>query len=265
MGGKGVIMNNWMKLALPIGLGILAGVMHYQLLVPQLTPHAYVQVNRDLRPGDRFDSSCLTRIDLPGDFKRLSEALVPWEHRKVLSGWHATRELRNGDIVFLSDTSDYNLALGPNEVAQAVELGQGMVTPGSFRVGAALRFRMSRSDRDSSADRDVKPTMTKDPVTDAWISVRPTESRTLGPLRILAIGADTIHDGRLSTKDTYDPRNVTLAFPCDPRTGELIPWADRLLDALMAESDESVVSIEVCEPNKAEHSAASGSDLALRR
>jgi hypothetical protein len=243
-------MKNWSKLVLPIGLGIVAGVMHYRVLVPKLTPHAYVQVNRDLNPGDRLGDDCLTPIEMPGEFTRLAKTLVPWEHRKVLAGCHVTRELHKGDVVFYSDTSDYVLSIRPNEVAHAVELSQGMVTPGSFQVGAALRFRMSRTDRSKAEkdDADDKPRMRWDAATKSWVSVRPSQERTLGPLRILALGADTIHDGRVSTENTYNPCNVTLAFPRDPDSGELVAWAERLLDALAEKSDESVVGVEVCEP-----------------
>jgi len=259
-------MKNWSKLALPIGLGVVAGFMHYRLLIPKLTPHAYVQVNRDLKPGDKFDDRYLTRVELPGECKRLSKTLVPWEHRKVLSGWQATRELRKGDVVFFSDTSDYVLSTGPDEVAHAVELGEGMVTPGSFRVGAALRFRMSRPDDDKPDEPDPgeKPRMRWDPAANTWISVWPKKGRTLGPLRILAIGADTIHDGRVSTKETYNPRNVTLAFPCDPQTRELAPWAERLLDALTRKGDESVVAVEVCEPDEGNAATVPNTELASR-
>ena len=255
-------MNNWMKLALPLGLGLLAGVMHYQLLVTRLTPVAYTQANRDLNPGDRFDDDNLVPVNLTGDHERLAKILVPWKSRSVLYGWRSARELKKGDVVFFRDSVEKSQLTenGSTEIAISVKLDRRIIVrPESLRVGAALNFVLNEEEESNS-----DPRMVRDLKTGEWKLV-PQEGATvtLGPVRILSIGADTIYDGRPSANSAYDPRNITLAFPRDAQSGDLVPWATRLLRALTGESDDRIMGVEVCRPE--DRPRGSTSDLAMGR
>jgi hypothetical protein len=211
-------MKNWAKLALPIGLGIVAGIMHYQVLAPALTPHAYCQMNCDRKPGDVIDKSCLTSITLPGDFKRRAQTLVPYEDLAAIIGSHATRELYKGDVVFYSDTTHDELSPLPNEADLTVRLPAELVSPGTLRVGASLLFYVKKKTDDHNASN--KP-------------------ETLGPYRMLAIGG--LADGK------YGLCNVRLAFPRNRNSGTIDPRAAQLIEALRG-NDKSVLGIELCEP-----------------
>ena len=248
-------MKNWIKLLLPVGLGILAGTMHYQVLHAELQPNGYVCVTRTMNPGDRFDDDCLGRIDLPGNCADLSTTLIPWEERAVLSGWRVTRKLEKGDLVFFRDSSDQRLPLRPNESEIAVRLLEGIIVPAnSLRVGAGLLFQVKGSETPKGPPRMVKGE------DGAWKPIQPASSTWLGPLRILAIGGDQLHDGRVRDDDSYDRRNLSLAFPRDPETNEFLPWAQRIHDALGGDSDEYIKAVEVCEPYAMQ--SAIGQDLA---
>ncbi|NLS97911.1 MAG: hypothetical protein GXX96_37710 [Planctomycetaceae bacterium] len=242
-------MNHWMKLALPIGLGVVAGIMHYQVLAPKLAPATFAQINCDLAPGALIEENDLRPLELPGELVQRTQQLTPWLERRCHIGRLASRRLRKGDILFLGDSMDPNkLDFNDNvEEAVIVQLDDSIALSGDLRVGASLQFRIRRAPEVESAHKEAPAKNAVIQLDGVWVAVSPAsepaaQSESLGPVRILAIQGDTIFNGPPTSENC---RQVTLALPRTSQADQLEPWAERLVAALHHESKDRVTGATV--------------------
>ncbi|MGE0755658.1 MAG: hypothetical protein AB7F89_00070 [Pirellulaceae bacterium] len=216
-------MNYAIKLLIPLGFGLAAAVINWIVLTSGTREVLYVTVSQPLDVGDRFVLEYAEPLAVPATFKDLSQTIVPFADRGVLSGRVVRRRIEAGDPVFFADTDLGGkwLDLQPNEELYPVSLDQVAVDPELLRIGNQIRFRVP-----PIAGENEPP----------WI----------GPFRIVAVGSKINNNfsedrsigsaGSLSVGIAYDAtRNqVSLARLeafCDlQRRGEATLLGVRIVD-----------------------------------
>lgn len=98
-------MSRWLKLGIPVGLGILAMFLNWMAGMSSLEPSYFVRINTDMRPGDKFSEENLSVLELRGPTGTLQATAIPWKDRSVLFNRECARELKKGDILFWRDAT----------------------------------------------------------------------------------------------------------------------------------------------------------------
>jgi hypothetical protein len=162
----GWTMNYAIKLLIPLGLGLAAAAINWMVLTSGTQVVHYVTVSQPLDVGDTFNLEASEPLALPASFKDLSQTMVLYADRGVLSGRVVRRRIEAGDPVFFADTDlgGQWLDLQPNEELFPVALDEVSVDPNLLRIGNLIRFRVPAEEGEDSPP---------------WV----------GPFRIVAVGS----------------------------------------------------------------------------
>jgi hypothetical protein len=176
-------MNNWKRLALPLGLGLVAAVMNWSIVAAKIKPESFVAVARDYAQGQPLKESDLVEVQISGPLEALRQAAVPWEHRATLFDRRVPRALLRGDLV-LSRDATVLLDAPPIEDSFFVPVPSYAVTK-FIRVGQEIEFYVSKCD-ENEVDGAI-PVRAEGPQREPSVpSYEP-----VGPFRVLAVGGDS--------------------------------------------------------------------------
>lgn len=96
-------MSHLSKLLLAVGLALAAAALNAMWLQAEKRPSTFVAMKVDLAVGKPITDAGLAAVPVPGDPKKLREALIPYENRAILFGSKAPRNYIKGDMVFQRD------------------------------------------------------------------------------------------------------------------------------------------------------------------
>jgi hypothetical protein len=220
-------MSGWLKLAIPVGLGLAAMYLNYTAGTTRQEPSYFVQLGGDLKTGDKFTEDNMVMLVIRGASENLKAAAIPWKDRSVLLNRECSRDLKKGDIVFWRDATPppEEITIGPGEVAFHLSLGQiSSSLPSLLKVGDEIGFFLA-------PEKVAAPT---DPKSPKPATKQPAEFEYIGPFRILSIGTKVSPEANPGAGSGSDNRELTLAVKLQGDSKKLEPKAARLVEALMA-------------------------------
>jgi hypothetical protein len=172
-------MKHLVKLLLPLGLGIVAGVAHFLVLARVVARERFVVVTVDMAEGQSFQDSDLGSVPLSGNLGSLQTAAVPEKERSILPGRRTNRPLKAGDLVFFRDvvTPAPVLDLHPGEQALPLAPERVAYEPTHIQVGQDIWFIIAGPA--AAAPGGGAPGGGR------------SERTVVGPFRVLAVGRRT--------------------------------------------------------------------------
>lgn len=226
-------MNPWMKLGLPVGLGLVAAMTNWAATSSKLKPYACVRVASDIGYGDPIQENLLTRFEVRGDLASFPKTFVPWDERALLYGHLAPRPFKEGDLVMWRDAAPHEnvLPTQPGELPMSVSMRGMTVVPDFIQVGEKVSFFVGR---DPSRVRNSDPAEA-----DAGLAIDPGVAKQIGPFRVLAVGTRTTQVDQ-STKQRDTSLTIAAKFASD---GVLDEQSDRLLAALKGFNGAHVLGV----------------------
>jgi hypothetical protein len=229
-------VSNWIKLALPLGLGVVAGVINWSVTMTKIKPIACVALAADLKAGEKLSENVLLPMELSGNVPRLTHTVVPWQERAILYGRAVPRTMQAGDLIFWRDAAPApkELLVCKGEVPLSVSLRGMTVVPDFLHVGQQVGFLVA-----TNPGRKRREPVASDPEPEPECK----STRYVGPFRILAVGRRTSPSADGSERTSEDTRVLTVAAKLLPNTGQLAAMADRLVAALNGLRDEQAVGV----------------------
>jgi hypothetical protein len=226
-------MKAWIRIALPNGLGIVAGILNYSATTSKLVPLVCVGMSQPLKSGEMFQDTNLIPISIRGDVGQLREVVIPWDERAVLLGRNTPRDLAKGDVVLWRDATPQRREIVPgrDEVLIHVALNSITMVPDFIRVDQQVGFLLRPRDESSQPSNDG----------DTSTATR-HKAELLGPFTVKAIG--TRLEDSPSEKDAGgDPRVLTIPVKRLAESNQVEDKADRLEAALHNSGSEMVVGV----------------------
>lgn len=183
-------MSYTVKMLIPIGLGLLAGILNMMLLQSSTAPVEFVTVTEDVRYGDILTSDVLAPVELPSSFAHLKETAYRWEDVGTLYERPIQRPLRKGDLVMFRDveTEGWKSNLRPGEEGVDVPLKKFSLD-GALSIGQEITF-----------------------------VIRPGTRSTIkvGPFRLIALGNQIVDSEREGQSHLAGVKQVSVAVPEKP-------------------------------------------------
>jgi len=212
-------MNYWLKIIIPVSLGIAAAGVNYAVMQFGMSD-VYVQVLREVAEGDPIDRNALSQVRLWYGGVNLQKAAVRWEDRALLYDRPATRKLEPGDLVLYRDAGQVRpeLALKNDEVAVGLSLSEFEFDYRLLRVGNKVGFFVVTLDEEKLAKLDGSASGTP-AGGDAGSSLPfgaddarlPTKRVLLGPFEIVSVGARTDEEEAFWEASPLNERPQTIA------------------------------------------------------
>jgi hypothetical protein len=193
---------NWLKLGIPIVLGLAAGALNYWVLSGQQKTGAFVVVKDAVKAGDRLEEDNLDKVVLPGEPGSLATTAVPYADRSILYGRPALRNLAKNDLILYRDVtpSSGDLVAGKDEEALPVSLDGLHVDPKLIQVGDQIGFLVANPPPADSA----KPKAGEQP--------KPVEPEYVGPFRVLSVGSVVNRRPGDGAPTGGDMKTITIAL-----------------------------------------------------
>lgn len=173
-------MKNWIRVLLPVGLGLLAGLLNFAAIHHKVAPETFVTVSRDIQFGEPLaeGESDLQQLTLSGDVDLLKTSAVLWKDRYILLKKRAPRKLRKGDLLLFQDAlQSTELEPGDGEVSLPVSIERIPNVPRLLLVGEEIGFLVARP-RSAPTSSSALP-ITSEPDVDP---------EYVGPFRLLSVG-----------------------------------------------------------------------------
>lgn len=169
-------MSTFVKLLLPLGLGIAAAGLNFAAYYFREAPKSYVALKAPIAEGKPLPAD-FAQVSLTG--RNLSEAFVPWEKRDTLAGRPASRDLAKGDLVLWRDVYPPapKLKLKPQELALHISLEGLTYEPSLLVVDNEVGFIVDMPGAEANDGATADGEKTKDRL------------ELVGPFRILSVGA----------------------------------------------------------------------------
>ncbi|MBY0525257.1 MAG: hypothetical protein K2R98_17755 [Gemmataceae bacterium] len=198
-------MSPWIKLAIPIGLGLVAAAINFYVMTDKPAPRAFAVAREDIRSGAPFKESSIGVMMVPGEVAgSFPRTAVPYAHRETIYGRPATRDLKRGDMILWQDSSQpgWELSAGAGEEALPISLDGLSTVPRLIRVGDQVGFLIAQTGARTGKEPLVK---TGDPEVDY-----------IGPFRVLSVGERISRDGDKKSDRAGDDRIITVAMKLGP-------------------------------------------------
>ncbi len=228
-------MSLWIKLGLPIGLGLVASFMNMVATTSKLAKYVAVRINQEVEFGVPLREEMLERAEISGDLFNLPKSFVAWKDRASIYGHPAPRRFETGDLVMWRDAEPQNNILPTNagELPMSVSLGGVTVVPEFISVGEQVSFFVGK--QPSRGTRDPADWDSRDHLAPAARSI----AHQIGPFRVLAVGNRTT---KLGQGQTRNERILTIAARI-AAGGVLDEKSDRLLAALKGFDEMEVMGV----------------------
>jgi len=218
-------MMLWLRLLVPIGIGLAAGLLNWMALSAEVARFDYVRLKTDVRAGELLEDGLFESIECNADWKTTA---IPYARRGILYGLAVPRDLKQGDLLLWRDVrSSGNLDLKAGETALNLSLDGIPFEPGLIRIGSHLGFAIgSRPDEEGNR-------------------IFPDNFELLGPFRIVSVGERT-NDGESDLSTDSRVISVAASLASDGRLGNN---GSRLLAANLSESIVAVTYYPPPKPN----------------
>ncbi len=201
---------NKLAILIPIGLGLLAGVMNFLAVRSSIKPIELVSVNDTIRPGTPIAASMLVPISVRADQAILRSA-IPWEQRGIVFERRVNRELGKGEILLFADVrqmdTDAVRNLREGETSLTISVPESKIVPG-LRISDDVMVVVA-----ARGAEEEDTTITKG-----------QSVRLVGPFRVVGLG-----DAPGSGVSRDEPRSIVLAVRVN-NNGELIDQSARDLE-----------------------------------
>lgn len=228
-------MKTWLRLLLPIGLGLIAVFINTTVMNEKLRPKELIVVRENMKSGDIFTPADIEPRKFSGDVASLVRAAIPWAERAVLFGREVPRDLIAGDLVLSRDATPPALELKPDEgeASLPVSLEGVPSVPRLLLVGEEVGFiidkRRLRDVEAGSALQDVNYQL-------SLMQGAPVEPDYVGPFRVLSVGRRlTRTDEESGSGAAIEGRIITIAIKLGPND-EIDPEAEKLIKAINSSS-----------------------------
>lgn len=244
-------MKNWIRVGLPIGVGLAAGVMNWLAVQSKLQPVAFVAVNRAVPRGEAIHAGDLVKVAVAGDTRQLLRGALSWEERSTAYGALASRELHSGDLLLLADTRPSS-QVKPIEGERVFSLSTPNETPLSHVFADQwVSIQLGKDRHAARLEADGKAPK-------RGVATR----NTLGPYRVTSVGGDELPSlvGE-ATREREDKQTLSILARVDP-SGAPDQETQRLLDAAQKLSGERIVAVFVSDSDQRSASLASTSRIA---
>jgi|SRR5579872_1222534 len=214
-------MNHAIKLAIPIGLGVVAGALNFVAVRPD-PQTSYVTAKTAIAAGSALgnDSSDFGKTGVPDDVK--IPGAVRSEDVAVFFGRISPRDVEPGELLFFSDisTAPAGLKLELGQVAVNISLEDVRFESHLLKVGRRVGFAVRQGALAGSAQNE-------EPAGEAGRQ----ESRyeVLGPFTILSVGGRTSRFGDDSSQ-TGIASTISVACELPESSSGLSPKDSRLIE-----------------------------------
>jgi len=230
-------MKNMLKLALPVGLAVVAGGLNYLAL--QQKTFDYVSIKEAIPSGERFppDNDKFDKFTV----NKVIPGAILWDDRGVLHNGVVPHSLEAGDVLLLRDiaASTLRLELGPKEVAINISLDGVRFEPRLLRVGARVGFAVRSG--------SLQPGSSEEKGVASSIGV---SYEVLGPFRIVSL-ADQVRDSSRYGEDSSSraaPAS-TISVARSLNDGDLLDGdSSRLIEANRTQAIGAVVLYPELQP-----------------
>ena len=196
-------MNGWIRLLLPIGLGVTAAVMNMTIMARRLSPVTYVGIRDNLETGERIEAYHLFPVQLSGQTDASDPIFIRWEDRHILVGVTARQELEGGAVITRRVLRTSAAEVPEDKVAFHVSISGTPNVPRNIVPGELLQFYVARQ---TSEETDY-----------------------LGPFEVHAVGERISDDP--SSPSQGNEQVLTLLSDVDPGTARLPADAEALIEA----------------------------------
>lgn len=227
------MMSPWVRLSLPIGLGLIAGVLNWTATSAKLRPLVCVGITGSLERGASFREEQLAPVEIRGDLQQLREVAIPWDDRALLYGRQTPRDFSDGDLLLWRDATPLpkEIVAEQGEVLIHVSLGSITMVPDFIRVNQHIGFMVRQERRSGPKDDDLERA-----------ALLAHKAELLGPFVVKAIGTRIV-DGDQRDQSKGDPRTLTIPVKYLQSLKQLEDKADRLQSALSGHGPETIVGV----------------------
>jgi hypothetical protein len=229
-------MNGWwMKIGLPVGLGIVAACINWAAVQSDLAAEDYIVVSKDLKAGDLFTPDVLQKLTIRRNEGSLKDTAIPYSDIAMLYNSPCGRNLKKGDLVFLRDApmSRRDVFLKKDERAYQIDLENIKYEAGLLIVGNQIGFVIPL---DRYGKVFVPPTYgaLKSDMTDSSYHID-------GPFRIVSVGMRVNAYG--DAADGHQPagsRIISIAVKPSP-DGKLDETTSRVIEARQKNAIQGII------------------------
>jgi hypothetical protein len=212
-------MSPWLKLAFPVGLGVVAGFLNYSATQSRIAMDEFVALKQEIQSGESVEESHLKPVLLPVGLGDLQKLAVPWRERSVLVQQIYNRNLMENDLIYWQDTEKVKKTptQKPDELLIEVALldKDVSVLHKFLRVGDKIKFALVPTIGDHSPESGEEAAAnSKADVQTAVTYIGPFEVRLVGD-RVTRNDEQTNHGN-----ERYE-RIITVA-------GKFLPQGDQL-------------------------------------
>lgn len=230
-------MKTWLKLLLPIGLGLIAVFINTTVMNSKLRPKELIVVRKNMKTGDIFTPADIESREFSGDVASLVRAAIPWSERAVLFGREVPRDLIAGDLVLSRDATPPALELKPNagEASLPVSLEGVASVPRLLLVGEEIGFIIDKR-RLGGAQTGPLGNVIQSAGQQLSMTQAAVEPDYVGPFRVLGVGQRlTRTDVESDTGGAIEQRIITIAIKLGP-DNDIDPEAEKLIKAINSPS-----------------------------
>jgi hypothetical protein len=236
-------MSQWLRLAFPIGLGVVAALMNYSATRSRIATGEFVAMNQEIRSGAFVEEQQLKPVRLPLALDGLKQVAVPWPERNALYQRIYTRDLMQNDLVLVQDTEIARNELKENSGEQLIEVALSdkdvRVLHKFLRVGDRIKFAVAPCENVHSGEP-------RDDSKDGATKQERMRVEYIGPFEVRAVGERVTRTEEESKRggDRYE-RIITVAGKCIA-DDELDAVSSRLYCAAKCLGDEQIVGFKRC-------------------
>jgi hypothetical protein len=218
-------MNHWMRLGLPLGLGLIAALLNWVSTTAKITPFVAIRVSRDLERGNELVAECLEPLEIRGDLAELPNSAVAWKDRAILFSRPVPRALKRGDLVLWRDATPLpkELPAYRGEFPFGLSLAGMTIVPEFIQVGQQVGFLIGKAPQlrsDTAGEQKEQAKTAYEPA-----------SEYIGPFRVLAVGRRVTPGGELADTDGSRSQILTIAARFASQSQRPDLQTDRLVSA----------------------------------
>lgn len=206
-------MKTWLRLLIPLGLGLIAVVLNTRIMTDKLQPKVFVAISRNVGTDAVFSVNNIEPRSLNDNVAKLLQTAIPWEERAVLLGRPIPRPLHAGDLVLWRDATPPDRELSPmdGEASLPISLHDIDIIPSLLLVGEEVGFYV-----DGTIASAIQATPASPLDSQLTLPSQPgsKEPVYVGPFRLLSVGKRLTRTQE-GTSSSNDGQVITIAFPVD--------------------------------------------------
>lgn len=151
---------NALRIFIPLGLGLIAGLVNFVVVRGLTAPIEVVGVNDDLRAGTVFTKpDVLVKVQIRTENKDILRSAIPWSERGTLMDRKLNRPLAKGELVLFADVrtdtaEDVQALLQGDEISYTFAVRNSRVAPG-LQLGVEVGILIETPSPDGGRERGI--------------------------------------------------------------------------------------------------------------